>query len=149
MLPKARDHLKMLGKRKRDTQIVSKRKPEPNVEATQPGANIDAGDIFRRHFEATFAPLPESESDDEIEIAGVEDEGSDEASEVSDWSGLSQSEDDMPVVEVVDYATAQNGHDADEFHRARQKAFMVRLPRLTDALECLLTANSQADLHVR
>lgn len=119
----------MLGKRKRDTLVVSRTQSEADTHSSSPSANRDAGDIFRRHFEATFAPLPESKLEEVVE-SDEEEEGSDDASEVSEWSGLSQSDNEESIVEVVDYTTTQNGHDSDEFHRARQKAFMVRLYRL-------------------
>lgn len=139
----------MLGKRKRDTQVVSRSKNGSNASSSPPLANIDAGDVFRRHFEAMFIPLPESKSEQTMES---EDEQSDDASEVSEWSGLSESDNDLPIVEVVDYATVQNGEDSDEFHRARQKAFMVRLARLILALDDLLIQlqlYSQVDLHAK
>lgn len=116
----------MLGKRKRETQVISRTRDEAESEASHKGATVNTNDIFRKHFEATFAPLPEEdtcqsndENEDELDDSGAE-------SEVSVWSGLSETRDDPLVVEVVDHALAKNG-DGDEFHRARQKAFMVRL----------------------
>ena len=88
---------------------------------------LNASDIFRRHFEAAFTPLPETENDKENNDVVNDDmtEASDTGSEVSQWSGLSESGEDPPIVEVVDHAVAGNGN-VDEFHRARLKAFMVR-----------------------
>lgn len=139
----------MLGKRKRDTQIVSKTKDVASADNTSPSVNSDAGDVFRRHFEAMFAPLPEPTPEKVLESDQEESEG---ASEVSEWSGLSQFDNDLPVVEVVDYGTAQNEHDVDEFHRARQKAFMVRLSYLMFVFDTMLTwfyLHSQVDLHAK
>lgn len=122
------DRVAMLGKRKRDVQVVSSSKDEAFNYHSRSSTNLDASDIFRKHFEATFAPLPEKSSD-EAESSDEEDPDASEAeSEVSAWSGLSKSSDHIPVVEVVDYTSTDTGAD-DEFHRARQKAFMVRPSR--------------------
>ncbi|KAK5098738.1 pre-rRNA processing and 40S ribosomal subunit assembly [Lithohypha guttulata] len=117
----------MLGKRKRETQVVSRTRDEAESEASHQGASVNINDIFRKHFEATFSPLPEEDTcqggdEDEDEL-----DDSDAESEVSVWSGLSETRDDPLVVEVVDYAIAKHG-DSNEFHRARQKAFMSSRP---------------------
>lgn len=123
----------MLGKRKRDTRVVSKRGNEEEKYESNATSTINVNDIFRRHFEASFAPLPEQESDQDVDEESDGEDGSDAESEVSHWSGLSESDHDIPVVEVVDHAVAENG-DGDEFHRARLKAFMSsRPPREIDA----------------
>jgi len=121
----------MLGKRKRDTRIVSRRNTEAEQYESNATLAVDSNDIFRRHFEATFTPLPESQPDQDTD--GEKDDGDDSnaESEVSEWSGLSESGGDLPVVEVVNHAIAESGID-DEVHRARLKAFMVRLSRLTE-----------------
>lgn len=124
----------MLGKRKRDTQVVARRPDEADSSESQSSTNIDASVIFRNHFETTFAPLPEEDSDDNSGDQEDSDDSSGAESDVSVWSGLSEASEDVPVVEVVDHAIAENGIDH-EFHRARQKAFMVRPPRLTHILE--------------
>jgi len=119
----------MLGKRKRHTQIVSRRSTEAEQYERNATSTVAPNDIFRRHFEATFTPLPESQPDQDADEEEADEDGSDPESEVSHWSGLSESGGDVPVVEVVDHAIAENGI-ADEVHRARLKAFMVRLSRL-------------------
>ncbi|KAK5942027.1 pre-rRNA processing and 40S ribosomal subunit assembly [Knufia obscura] len=131
----------MLGKRKRDTRVVSKRGSEEEKYESNATSTMDVNDIFRRHFEASFAPLPEQESDQDIDEESDGEDGSDAESEVSDWSGLSESDHDIPVVEVVDHAVAENG-DGDEFHRARLKAFMVRPSRLTNLRGMLIVNKS-------
>lgn len=133
----------MLGKRKRDTRVVSKRGNEEEKYESNATSTINVNDIFRRHFEASFAPLPEQESDQDVDEESDGEDGSDAESEVSHWSGLSESDHDIPVVEVVDHAVAENG-DGDEFHRARLKAFMVRPSRLTNP-RGMLIVNSRPD----
>ncbi len=120
----------MLGKRKRATQVVSRREQSAENDEGSATPLIDSYAIFRQHFEATFAPLPEQQPDkDRLQDEYDEDDSGTE-SEVSEWSGLSESDNDLPVVEVEEPALAEGG-TGDQFHRARQKAFMVRLFRLT------------------
>ena len=115
----------MLGKRKRETRVVSRRE-KPTKE---PRSIPDLNSIFRKHFEESFAPLPETSSnlDEHIDERVDSSEDSIEDSEVSDWSGLSDSDNDQVVVEVIDHTLPQNDHEID---RAQKKAFMVRLTRL-------------------
>lgn len=116
----------MLGKRKRDLKVVSK--PIPNIEppvAASPETDESTQSIFRRHFEAIFEPLPEqTKSLDNVKDSDLDDI-SDARSEVSEWSGLSETSIQPPVIEVVNETILEEDSDA-EFHRARQKAFMVR-----------------------
>jgi len=128
----------MLGKRKRETQVVSRRNQEIGQPKSSATPAMDSSDIFRRHFEASFAPLPEHMVSKGVEDSEEDVDLSEDGSEVSEWSGLSEPNGDLPVVEVVDHAIAESGID-DEMHRARQKAFMVRLSRLTKP--CLWTYN--------
>lgn len=91
---------KVLGKRKR--------KPAQKVEKDTDGPAVeDAQEIFRRHFEAQFAPIqdeatsktkhakagPEAEDDGE---GGVEDMRSDSESDDEDdeWGGVSEDDQD-------------------------------------------------------
>jgi len=118
----------MLGKRKRDTKVVSRRNGDANVYSSETHTTINPNhDIFRRHFEAAFAPLPDQLEDEESTEGGEDILDSEAESEVSVWSGLSESGKHAPVVEVIDHTTTGE-NESDEFHRARQKAFMVRLP---------------------
>lgn len=114
----------MLGKRKRDTQVVSKPKiaGENHESAAAPAANTN--DIFRQYFEAQFAPLPEQSAVDATEEDEDDSEGSGDESNASEWSGISDTEERITVVEVIDHLSRTPDED-DEFHRARQKAFMV------------------------
>lgn len=114
----------MLGKRKRETQVVSKPRiaGESHEGAVTPPVNTN--DIFRQYFEAQFAPLPEqpaadvtNEEEDDSDVSGDE-------SNASEWSGISDTEERITVVEVIDHVSNKADED-DEFHRARQKAFMV------------------------
>lgn len=122
----------MLGKRKRDTQVVSRRKihAEDHERTTEPVTNTN--DIFRQYFEAQFEPLPEQqESDSTAEEENASEDGdivSEVDSDTSEWSGISETINIEPVavveVKVIDHTVKPPDED-DEFHRARQKAFMV------------------------
>lgn len=118
----------MLGKRKRDTQVVSKPKfvGENHDSAATPA--VTTNDIFRQYFEAQFAPLPEQPAVEATDESEVESDGSGDESDVSEWSGIPDTEERVTVVEVIDHVSNKADED-DEFHRARQKAFMVSMFR--------------------
>lgn len=114
--------------------ILGKRKAsEPSVEGE------DASEIFRRHFEAQFAPIetPQKKraltgTNDSAEEGSGEEDGSEE----SEWGGLSNDEisgdddeavDEAPVVEVVDHSTSQTSKPV-AMSKRDLKAFMVRRP---------------------
>lgn len=72
--------------------VLGKRKaPEPSI------STEDAQEIFRRHFEAQFLPLPEAErkarakEEDDDESA---DESDGSEGEAGEWGGLSNDDDD-------------------------------------------------------
>ncbi|KAL3465782.1 hypothetical protein BJX64DRAFT_42772 [Aspergillus heterothallicus] len=125
----------MIGKRKRDTSVVSrpkKDKKEPIREESPSATRSDAQDIFRKFFEAQFEPLEvqgsgatkdnsDLRSDNESE--DYEDSGSN-----SEWSGIegADSDEDAPV-EVVEYAAPSTKADHLMDKRAR-KAFMTAKP---------------------
>ena len=76
-----------LGKRK----LQSKRKirdTESDSEESSGSQNEDVQDVFRRHFEARFKPLPTVEKAAKVVKHAVTD-GNEEDSE---WGGLSESE---------------------------------------------------------
>ncbi|ESU13548.1 hypothetical protein FGSG_07309 [Fusarium graminearum PH-1] len=126
----------ILGKRKADS------KPAISEE--------DAAAIFRRHFEAQFAPLPdakepkssskktkhddESDEDDDVEGSDSDsNDGSDNEDE-GEWGGLSggdsseEEEEEQPrVIEVVDHSGKQPTATA-TMSKRELKAFMVIIP---------------------
>lgn len=111
-----------LGKRKRSQPT------EPSDKTTQsssPSLDSDEDtrtlqDIFRRHFEAKFKPLPLEKPHASEPVGEDQDEDVDSTDEDAEWSGFSDEED----VEVVEHShdtfstTAHDRHDL--------KAFMVR-----------------------
>ncbi|RSL65600.1 hypothetical protein CEP54_004106 [Fusarium duplospermum] len=125
--------------------VLGKRKArsEPSI------SKEDAAAIFRRHFEAQFAPLPgadtESKSkatkrDDEDEDAtsvdsDEEDDDEEEGSEDGDeWGGLSddeqseeEEEGEVPTIEVVDHSGAQPPKPT-TMSKRELKAFMSSRP---------------------
>ncbi|KAL6823946.1 hypothetical protein V8C40DRAFT_246904 [Trichoderma camerunense] len=128
--------------------VLGKRKaPEPTV------STEDAQEIFRRHFEAQFLPLPEAKRKAKAveEEDGSEDD-SDSGSEGGEWDGLSnedddeydddvedddddddddeeedEDEDDTPVIEVVDHSVSQ-APTTSTMSKRELKAFMSSRP---------------------
>ncbi|KAL6791894.1 hypothetical protein J3E68DRAFT_409620 [Trichoderma sp. SZMC 28012] len=125
--------------------VLGKRKaPEPTV------STEDAQEIFRRHFEAQFLPLPEAKRKAKAmeEEDGSEDD-SDSGSEGGEWDGLSnedddddededgseddededeeEDEDDTPVIEVVDHSASQ-APTTSTMSKRELKAFMSSRP---------------------
>lgn len=79
-----------LGKRKRVAkELPEKRsKVSEEVESESDGEELDAQEIFRRHFEAQFKPLPEvKKATKAVEpVVELDDEDDEEG---SDWDGIS------------------------------------------------------------
>lgn len=110
----------MLGKRKRETIKVSKRQVEAdnNQEATESDSEeLDAQEIFRRHFEAQYAPLPVAPKKAKAAQQTAEDGSEDE----SDWDGISDVEDGG--VQVIEHTEAQSRMAA--MSKEELKSFMV------------------------
>ena len=91
-----------LGKRKRVAAEVPEKRSKVAEESEQEseGEEIDAQEIFRRHFEAQFKPLPEvkktakpAQSVAELEdLSEDKDEDEDKDEVGSDWDGISGEE---------------------------------------------------------
>lgn len=121
--------LKMIGKRKRDTSVVSRstKADEQEQETSTPTTPTDVShDLFRKFFESQFEPLdvpgiqvsraPESEEDN--------DDGESEESEVeSEWDGIT-GDGDEGKVEVVEHQDSSTKTDGLLDKKAR-KSFMV------------------------
>ncbi|KAK0765585.1 hypothetical protein N5P37_001522 [Trichoderma harzianum] len=128
--------------------VLGKRKaPEPTV------STEDAQEIFRRHFEAQFLPLPEAKRKAkavEEEDGSEDDSDSDSGSEGGEWDGLSnededddegedeseddedddeeeEEDDDSPVIEVVDHSASQ-APTTSTMSKRELKAFMSSRP---------------------
>jgi hypothetical protein len=111
----------MLGKRKREIVKVSKRQIETqrNQESAESDTDsIDAQEIFRRHFEAQYAPLPEVPKKVKI----VQPTTDDESEEETDWDGIS--DDENGGVQVIEHTDAQLRMAA--MSKEQLKSFMVR-----------------------
>lgn len=76
-----------LGKRKRPAPEAREEDRESSVVASDSGEE-DAQAIFKRHFEARFAPLPEAHEKTARAVAEVEEEDEEE----SDWDGISEAD---------------------------------------------------------
>lgn len=121
---------KMIGKRKRDTSVVSRSKAtdeEEDSTPTTPTTPTDTShDLFRKFFESQFEPLEvpgdkvsrdESDKDEEDDEDGEEDDEESEAG--SDWEGL-PGDDGVEVVEHRESSMKDGLLD-----KKARKAFMV------------------------
>jgi len=127
-----------LGKRKRVTRAElqqTSRSPTPTSDSVDSGAE-DIQAAFRRAFEAKFKPLPSEPKKHEIEESPVveDDDGDDE----TDWSGISDGEND---VEVIEYTDTQ--HKQDEVERALKKTFMSSKPPTSTVVSAKTPAAKQ------
>lgn len=77
---------------------------------------LDAQEIFRRHFEAQFAPLPEV-----LKVTVVEEEEDEDEEEEDEWDGISDEETDG--VQIVQHTNAESRMAA--MSKEQLKAFMV------------------------
>ncbi|KAF5629110.1 swr1-complex 5 [Fusarium tjaetaba] len=120
--------------------ILGKRKAEPEPLVSQE----DAAAIFRRHFEAEFAPLPEAEtarsdfkkpkhegSSNDIESKEEEDNNNSDGGDC-EWGGLSDEdsvieEEQNPTIQVVDHSSKQPPKPA-SMSKRELKAFMSSRP---------------------
>jgi hypothetical protein len=107
----------MLGKRKRRTPDIPKGDRDESGESDASG--LDAQEIFRRHFETQFTPLPAVQKS----LKPVAEESADESEEGSDWEGIS--EDEQNAVQVVEHTEAHARTAA--MSKEELKSFMVFL----------------------
>jgi len=107
----------MLGKRKRRTPDIPKGDRDESGESDASG--LDAQEIFRRHFETQFTPLPAVQKS----LKPVAEESADESEEGSDWEGIS--EDEENAVQVVEHTEAHARTAA--MSKEELKSFMVFL----------------------
>lgn len=100
---------------------IGKRKRQDDSDGTENGSEDEGAFrvLFQRAFEAKFKPLERSTSLPGDENSEME-EASNDASEDSDWSGLSEDEE---LVEVVRHGANQNGDQSPQ--KNERKAFMV------------------------
>ncbi|KFY09032.1 hypothetical protein V492_05674, partial [Pseudogymnoascus sp. VKM F-4246] len=106
---------------------------EDEEDAEDGEEELDAAEIFRRHFEAKFKPLPDVKEKKKNRV--VEEEEDDEDEEDEEWGGLSgESEDDdeeeesdeddgvkRRKIDVVEHTSAAS---APKMSKAELKAFM-------------------------
>lgn len=110
----------MLGKRKRETIKVSKKQVEAENSQEAIGSDseeLDVQEIFRRHFEARYAPLPIAPK----KVKAVEQTAEENSEEASDWDGISNAEDGG--VQVIEHTEAQSRMAA--MSKEELKSFMV------------------------
>ncbi|CBY00790.1 hypothetical protein IAQ61_011698 [Plenodomus lingam] len=113
-----------LGKRKRVTRAELEQpslSPTPSSNSEDSGAE-DLQAAFRRAFEAKFKPLPSGPKKPKIEEVLAQEE-EEEDGEETDWSGISEGENDVQVIEYTDTKRERDGTE-----RALKKAFMSSKP---------------------
>jgi hypothetical protein len=112
-----------LGKRKRVTRAELEqpsRSPSPSSDSGGDSGAENLQAIFRRAFEAKFKPLPVEPKKPKIEETHVQEEPEEEE---TDWSGISDNENGVEVIEYQDPR-----RELDESERAEMKAFMSSKP---------------------
>lgn len=137
----------MIGKRKRDTSVVSRSvttetETEDQDTSTPTTPTDTSHDLFRKFFESQFEPLdvpggqvsrePEPDKDDE----GKEEEEESEAG--SEWDGLSGEEE----VEVVEHQKPPS-KKGDLLDKKSRKAFMVCMDKCVSSKEAMLMIELQ------
>ncbi|KAL5362749.1 hypothetical protein BJX96DRAFT_166905 [Aspergillus floccosus] len=121
----------MIGKRKRDTSVVSRSTTKRDKGDSPAPPDTSAQDVFRKFFEAQFQPLevPKRQATG-TDVSDEEEEDEDDASEGdctgSEWDGLSGDEEATNAVEVISYADSSKT-EAPLDKKAR-KAFMTAKP---------------------
>ena len=109
------------GKRKRITVDCSKIDTGVATHGSD-SSDIDVLEIFRRHFETQFEPLPIIKKTKHV----VQEEEADEAEEESEWDGISETEE--TAVQVVRHTDAQSRMAS--MSKEELKVFMVyKLPQ--------------------
>jgi hypothetical protein len=107
----------MLGKRKRrNVEGIEDKRRQGSEDSGS--LELDAQEIFRRHFEAQFKPLPVVQKKTE-EV--LEEASEDESDKDSEWDGISEGEED--AVQVVEHIDSQPGMAV--MSKEELKAFMV------------------------
>ncbi|OJJ87196.1 uncharacterized protein ASPGLDRAFT_64448 [Aspergillus glaucus CBS 516.65] len=119
----------MIGKRKRDTSVVSRSttKEEQEQDTSVPTTPTEVShDLFRKFFESQFEPLdigPKVSRKEESEEEEDDDDGEEESEAGSDWDGLS-GEDEVEVIEHHDSSVKKS----DLLDKKARKAFMNAKP---------------------
>ncbi|KAG9196176.1 hypothetical protein G6011_01297 [Alternaria panax] len=121
-----------LGKRKRISRAELEqpsRSPSPSSPSGDDAGAEHLQAIFRRAFEAKFKPLPAEPKKPRVQETPVEEEAEEAEAEESDWSGIS---DDENGVEVIEYQDPRR--ELDETERAEMKAFMSSKPPVSASI---------------
>lgn len=103
-----------LGKRKRKPIETTRNGPDDSSESF----NHDAQEIFRKHFEAQFKPLPAVKRPVKV----VEEASEEDSEEESEWGGIS--DEDGTSIQVIEHIDAETRMAA--MSKEQLKAFMVR-----------------------
>lgn len=120
----------MIGKRKRDTSVVSRSttEGEQEKEALTPTTPTEVShDLFRKFFESQFEPLdlPKVPGEPESGEENGDDDESEESEAGSEWDGFEGEEDNKGnKVEVVEHQGSSKKSDGLMDKKAR-KFFMV------------------------
>lgn len=114
----------ILGKRKRRAALDAKDNRQDGEDSET--LELNAQEVFRRHFEAHFKPLPQVERPVKV----LEEQAVGESEDDSEWDGISDGE--QTVVQVVEHTDRQ--FRTATMSRVEVKSYMVILinfPNLT------------------
>ncbi|KAA8643112.1 uncharacterized protein ATNIH1004_009874 [Aspergillus tanneri] len=120
----------MIGKRKRDTSVVSRSTVVDDQKVSTTSAETNPHDVFRKFFEAQFLPIELSgvQTTRDRDVEEEEDDEDGESSDsVSEWGGLSGEEDNDNRVEVVEHRDTST-KDRELIDKKARKAFMTAKP---------------------
>jgi hypothetical protein len=106
-----------LGKRKRAGPETIKNNRKSKVDDAKDNFDLDAQEIFRRHFEAQFKPLQVVNK----ATKAVKEDLENESDEESEWDGISEEEETS--VQVIEHTDAQARMAT--MSKEQLKAFMV------------------------
>lgn len=123
----------MVGKRKRETTVVSRGTSDAKDKATAVRKPQDAQEALRKYFESQFEPIEPlrlangADSDSEtLDSSGHDDseEEDDDEEENSGWDGISDEESEDTGPEVVDHSIRAQAKELTD--KEARKSFMVR-----------------------
>jgi hypothetical protein len=107
--------------------------PSKKRKLSRPTSQADlsaAQDVFRKHFESQFAPLPKASSNRSLKQRSIREEAStNESGSEEEWSGIDDEEEDdeedEQEVEVVDYSSIDRLDGEGRMDKKERRAFMV------------------------
>jgi hypothetical protein len=110
-----------LGKRKRSQpKELNLTEESPNIDSAQDQESLQ--EIFRKHFEARFKPLPVAERKPDLE--NISSDESEQEEYGDEWGGFSG--DEKPAVAIIEHIETTR-HTEESMDKRELRAFLVSL----------------------